>query len=150
MTTRPYDSLMRHAPDEFPRIPRPGSRAARAPGTGTTDPYVTGHGTDAYRVLRYELELDYKLASNRLIGRAVLRAVAARTTSAVVLDMTGLRALKIELNGSRVRKVHPAGGAAVVTANAPWTRARNSPWTSATPEIPSRARASGAKWAGRN
>ena len=86
-----------------PESPAPAA-ALPAAGTGTTDPYVTGHGTDAYRVLRYELELDYKLASNRLIGRAVVRAVAARTTSAVVLDMTGLRALKIALNGSRVRR----------------------------------------------
>ncbi|WP_104137388.1 M1 family metallopeptidase [Arthrobacter sp. ZGTC131] len=78
-------------------LPVPGS-------AGTTDPYVPGHGTDAYRVVRYELDLDYKLASNRLNGRAVLHAVAARRTSAVVLDMTGLRALKIQLNGSRVRR----------------------------------------------
>lgn len=76
--------------------------SAGAPATG--DPYVPGHGTDAYRVLHYELELDYKLASNRLTGRAVLAAVAARRTAAVVLDMTGLRALKVQLNGTRVRK----------------------------------------------
>ncbi|MDQ1593883.1 MAG: hypothetical protein QOH40_439, partial [Arthrobacter pascens] len=86
-----------------PESPGPAA-ALPAAGPGTTDPYVAGHGTDAYRVLRYELELDYKLASNRLVGRAVVRAVAARTTSAVVLDMTGLRALKIALNGSRVRR----------------------------------------------
>jgi aminopeptidase N len=87
-----------------PDSPGPAAVLPVPGASGTADPYVPGHGTDAYRVLRYELELDYKLASNRLNGRAVLRAVAARRTSAVVLDMTGLRALKIQLDGSRVRR----------------------------------------------
>ncbi|APX00755.1 M1 family metallopeptidase [Arthrobacter sp. QXT-31] len=83
----------------------PGPAAVLPAGApATADPYVPGHGTDAYRVLHYDLELDYKLASNRLTGRAVLAAVAARRTAAVVLDMTGLRALKVQLNGVRVRK----------------------------------------------
>jgi aminopeptidase N len=84
-----------------------------AAGTGAThpddagsspDPYLPGHGTDAYRVTRYELELDYKLSSNRLNGRAVVHAVTQRPTSALVLDLTGLRATKIQLGGKRVRK----------------------------------------------
>jgi aminopeptidase N len=87
-----------------PDSPGPAAVLPVPGASGTADPYVPGHGTDAYQVLRYELELDYKLASNRLNGRAVLRAVAARRTSAVVLDMTGLRALKIQLDGSRVRR----------------------------------------------
>jgi aminopeptidase N len=93
----------RHIQNEHRRIDRPGRRPLRR-RHGHRRPYVPGHGTDAYRVLHYELELDYRLASNRLTGRAVLAAVAARRTSAVVLDMTGLRALKVQLNGTRVRK----------------------------------------------
>jgi aminopeptidase N len=73
-------------------------------GAGAPDPYLPGHGTNAYRVTRYELELDYKLSSNRLNGRAVLHAVAQRPTSAIVLDLTGLRATKIRLSGRKVRK----------------------------------------------
>lgn len=71
---------------------------------GSPDPYLPGHGTDAYRVTRYELDLDYKLSSNRLSGRAVLHAVTQRPTSALVLDLTGLRATKIQLSGKKVRK----------------------------------------------
>ena len=83
----------------------PGPAAVLPAGApATADPYVPGHGTDAYRVLHYDLELDYKLASNRLTGRAVLAAVAARRTAAVVLDMTGLGAMIVQLNGVRVRK----------------------------------------------
>ncbi|XAS65245.1 M1 family metallopeptidase [Micrococcaceae bacterium Sec5.8] len=68
------------------------------------DPYLPGHGTDAYRVTRYEIELDYKLSSNRLNGRAVVHGVTQRPTSAIVLDLTGLRATKIQLGGRKVRK----------------------------------------------
>ncbi len=62
--------------------------------SGSPDPYVPGHGTNAYRVTRYELDLDYKLASNRLNGRAVLHAEADRAASAIVLDLAGMRAVK--------------------------------------------------------
>ena len=65
---------------------------------------MPGHGTNAYRVTRYELDLDYKLSSNRLSGRAVLHAVTQYATAALVLDLTGLRATKIQLSGRRVRK----------------------------------------------
>ncbi len=78
------------------RIPEPGSAAP--------DPYMPGHGTNAYRVTRYELDLDYKLSSNRLSGRAVLHAVTQYATAALVLDLTGLRATKIQLSGRKVRK----------------------------------------------
>jgi aminopeptidase N len=74
-------------------------QAAAAP-----DPYMLGHGTNAYRVSRYELDLDYKLSTNRLSGRAVLHAVTQYATAALVLDLAGLRATKIQLSGRRVRK----------------------------------------------
>ncbi|PTT63187.1 M1 family metallopeptidase [Arthrobacter sp. HMWF013] len=74
-------------------------QAAAAP-----DPYMPGHGTNAYRVSRYELDLDYKLSTNRLSGRAVLHAVTQYPTAALVLDLAGLRATKIQLGGRRVRK----------------------------------------------
>jgi aminopeptidase N len=73
------------------------------PGVAS-DPYVAHHGTDAYRVTRYELDVDYRLSSNRLNGRAVLHALAVRPASAIVLDLAGLRATKVQLNGRRVRR----------------------------------------------
>jgi aminopeptidase N len=79
--------------------------STRDPGPAPwSDPYVAHHGTDAYSVSRYELELDYRLASNRLNGRALLHAVANRAASAVVLDLVGLRAVKVQFNGRRVRR----------------------------------------------
>lgn len=73
-------------------------------GTGAPDSYLPGQGTTAYRVARYELELDYKLRSNRLNGRAVLHTVVRRPSAAIVLDLAGLRATKVRLDGRKVRK----------------------------------------------
>lgn len=107
--------------------PKPLSPAAPADaGSGlpaddaacSPDPYLPGHGTDAYRVTRYELELDYKLSSNRLVGRAVVHAVTQRPTSAIVLDLTGLRATKIQLSGRRVRKFSQRADQLVVVPDA--------------------------------
>jgi aminopeptidase N len=87
-------------------LPEP-ARSGAAVGTtesGQSDPYMPGHGTSAYRVSRYELDLDYRLSANRLNGRAVLHATAAREASAVVLDLVGLRATKVQFNGRRVRR----------------------------------------------
>jgi aminopeptidase N len=94
--------------------------ATRRPGepTGSPDPYVPGHGTNAYRVTRYELDLDYKLASNRLNGRAVLHAEADRPASAVVLDLTGLRAVKVSVNGKRVRRFSQRADQLVIVPDA--------------------------------
>ena len=91
---------------------------AGAEAAGSPDPYLPGHGTDAYRVTRYELELDYKLSSNRLTGRAVVHAVTQRPTSAIVLDLTGLRATKIQLSGRRVRKFSQRADQLVVVPDA--------------------------------
>jgi aminopeptidase N len=79
---------------------------------------MPGHGTNAYRVGRYELDLDYKLSSNRLSGRAVLHAITQYATAALVLDLTGLRATKIQLNGRRVRKYSQRAGQLVIVPEA--------------------------------
>jgi aminopeptidase N len=114
------------------------------------DPYLPGHGTAAYRVTRYELELDYKVSSNRLSGRAVLHAVAQLPTSAVVMDLAGLRATKIQLSGRKVRKFSPRANSSSWFLRPPCCRARRSLSISATRATRPRAGACGVKWAGRN
>ena len=53
------------------------SRRPTAPARpGPTDPYLPAHGNGGYRVEHYDLDLDYRVAANRLAGRAVLTAVA--------------------------------------------------------------------------
>ena len=76
--------------------PASAARGSVAASSGAApDPYMPGAGTNAYRVERYELDLDYRVASNRLSGRAVLHGTACVPTSAIVLDLAGLRASKV-------------------------------------------------------
>ena len=109
---------MSSSPPSSAAAPGAGSGLPADDAAGSPDPYLPGHGTDAYRVTRYELELDYKLSSNRLNGRAVVHAVTQRPTSAIVLDLTGLRATKIQLSGRRVRKFSQRADQLVVVPDA--------------------------------
>lgn len=83
------------------------------------DPYLPGAGSNAYRVERYELELDYKVSSNRLSGRAVLYGVAQAPASAIVLDLAGnLRATKVQLDGRKAGRFSQRAGQLVVAGQA--------------------------------
>ncbi|MEZ2391026.1 M1 family metallopeptidase [bacterium RCC_150] len=86
-------------------------------GTTATapDPYALHHGSTAFHVLRYELDLDYSLGSNRLNGRAFLRCIALEDTEILVLDLVGLRASKILVDGKRVPKYSARGEQLVIT-----------------------------------
>ncbi|MFJ5861381.1 M1 family metallopeptidase [Pseudarthrobacter sp. NPDC092439] len=101
------------------------SRVPAAPGSvsassgAAPDPYMPGAGTNAYRVERYELDLDYRVASNRLGGTAVLHGVAQVPASAVVLDFVGLRATKVQLDGRKAVRFSQRAGQLVVSAPAP-------------------------------
>ena len=63
------------------------------------DAYAPQSGDQSYDVVSYDLELDYRVRTNRLEGRAVINAVAAQTTRAVSLDLIGLRASRVRVNG---------------------------------------------------
>ncbi|MGR0162089.1 M1 family metallopeptidase [Paenarthrobacter nitroguajacolicus] len=73
------------------------------PKTGA-DPYTLDHGSTSYRVDRYELDLDVRLGSNKLIGKAVLRCTALEAVTQIVLDLVGLRASKVQLDGKKLQK----------------------------------------------
>ncbi|MCY1675213.1 M1 family metallopeptidase [Pseudarthrobacter sp. SL88] len=100
--------------------PASAARGNVAASSGAApDPYMPGAGTNAYRVERYELDLDYRVASNRLSGRAVLHGVACVATSAIVLDLVGLRATKVQLNGGRALRFNQRAGQLVASTPAP-------------------------------
>ncbi|MEE2569514.1 M1 family metallopeptidase [Pseudarthrobacter sp. J64] len=83
------------------------------------DPYMPEQGTDAYRVGLYDLDLDYRLASNKLTARAVLHARALRASSAIVLDFTGLRTVKVLFNGRKPSRFSQRAGQLVVVPAQP-------------------------------
>jgi aminopeptidase N len=96
------------------------TRHETAPNPDTAaDRYTLEHGSPAFRVDRYELDLDYALGSNRLSGRAVLRCVALADTQQVILDLVGLRASKVLVDGKKVPKFAARGEHLAITAKDP-------------------------------
>ena len=94
------------------------------------DPYLPQNGNRGYRVSRYELDLQYKVYSNRLVGKAAITAVTTEVRAKYTLDLSqSLSVTKVSINGSRAAKhTHqhgkltvtpqdkvPAGGALSIT-----------------------------------
>ncbi len=95
-----------------------GSRPA-GPARDLPDPYTPGHGSADYDVSRYELDLDYRVSSNRLTGHATITARATVTLATISLNLDGLRVLKVQLNGRRVRQFTHRGGRLIITPERP-------------------------------
>lgn len=65
------------------------------------DPYAPESGDPSFDVDSYDVEIDYRVRTNRLEGRATLNAVAATAVSAVSVDLVGLRATRVRVDGDR-------------------------------------------------
>ncbi|MFC8531973.1 M1 family metallopeptidase [Nocardia sp. NPDC057227] len=108
------------------------------------DEYLPQNGNRGYRVSRYELELGYRVAGNRLTGRAVLTAVTTEVRDRFALDLSqAMRVTKVLVNGVKAaRYVHqhhklvvtpqqkiPAGGVLTFTVQYGGTpRPVRGPW----------------------
>ncbi|MFC8302063.1 M1 family metallopeptidase [Specibacter sp. NPDC057265] len=79
-----------------------GGAAADVPAR--PDPYVPLHGSTSYAVEHYDLDLELRLAGNRLQGRAVITARALVPLTSVELDLIGLGMDKVAVDGARVLK----------------------------------------------
>jgi aminopeptidase N len=86
------------------RHPRPAGRAGEGP-----DPYLPRHGDLSYDVSRYDLDLDYRVGTNRLSGRATLAAVARQDLANFALDLRGLHVSRLTVDGSPAKFVHRHG-----------------------------------------
>ena len=106
-------------PDSHP-LPADGTGSRPAtPAGNLPDPYTPGHGSADYEVSRYELDLDYRVSSNRLTGKATITARASVTLATVSLNLAGLRVLKVQLNGRRVKQFTHRGGQLIITPERP-------------------------------
>ncbi len=65
------------------------------------DDYAPQSGDPTFDVESYDLHLNYRVRTNRLEGRAVINAVAAVRTHSIVLDLIGLRATRVRVDGER-------------------------------------------------
>ncbi|QWF83686.1 M1 family metallopeptidase [Amycolatopsis sp. CA-230715] len=75
-----------------------------APGaSGSGDSYLPSHGNSGYRVRHYDLELDYRIVSNRLSAQARITAVATQALSRLSLDLAGFRVSRVQVDGRAAR-----------------------------------------------
>ena len=84
------------------------------PNTTAPDPYTPRNGSTSYRVRHHDLSLDYKLASNRLTGRAVLALTALRPLTHLELDLAGLRTTKVTSETVRIKSFKERTGKLVL------------------------------------
>lgn len=61
------------------------------------------------------MDLDVRLGSNKLIGKAVLQCTALEAATHIVLDLVGLRASKVQLDGRKTAKFSQRAEHLVVT-----------------------------------
>ncbi|MGV9837643.1 M1 family metallopeptidase [Nocardia niigatensis] len=80
------------------------------------DEYLPQNGNRGYRVSRYELELVYKVASNRLAGRADITAVTTGVRDRFALDLSqALAVSKVFVNGVKPARFTHQRGKLVIT-----------------------------------
>ncbi|MBF6216549.1 M1 family metallopeptidase [Nocardia abscessus] len=82
------------------------------------DDYLPQNGNRGYRVSRYELELSYRVAANRLAGRAVITAVTTEVRPRYALDLSqALSVTKVSVNGAKAAKFTHQHGKLVIAPN---------------------------------
>lgn len=88
------------------------TRSKKAKNTpAVIDPYLPGTGNFGYRVSRYELDLEYKVAINRLSGSVSITAVTLAALQTFTLDLADtLRVTKVAVNGRRPARFSCARG----------------------------------------
>ncbi|WP_298444413.1 M1 family metallopeptidase [Gordonia sp. (in: high G+C Gram-positive bacteria)] len=83
------------------------------------DPYLPNNGNLGYRVSRYDLTLDYRVAPNRLRGTATVTATSYQQLSRFTLDLAGgMRVERVTVNGKQSRYSHRGGKLAITPAAA--------------------------------
>ncbi len=85
--------------------------AKKAPQNGSIDPYLPQNGNLGYWVSRYELDLEYKVAINRLSGTTTITAVTLTELQEFTLDLSNaLTVSKVSVNGKRAARFACRGG----------------------------------------
>ncbi|CAM3055858.1 M1 family metallopeptidase [Prescottella defluvii] len=80
------------------------------------DPYLPHSGNRGYRVSRYELDLTYKVPSNRLSGKASITATTTDVRSKFSLDLAQtMQVSKVSVNGGRGAKYTHRDGKLTIT-----------------------------------
>ncbi|WP_382303918.1 M1 family metallopeptidase [Herbiconiux sp. UC225_62] len=83
------------------------------------DDYLPTSGNGGYSVLDYDLDLDYRVATNRLNGVAVIHARTTMPLERFSLDFAGLSVVKVTVDGERPRKLAETPRKLVITPERP-------------------------------
>ncbi|GAA2932991.1 M1 family metallopeptidase [Microbacterium luteolum] len=67
----------------------------------TVDPYTPHSGDRRFGVLHYDLSIDYRVPTNRLVGTATLQVRMQEAAKHISLDLVGLKATKVRVSGDR-------------------------------------------------
>ena len=65
----------------------PATHGSHGYSPALPDPYTPGNGTPDYTVRHYELDVEVKLAANRISGRALLHGTVQHATRRIELDL---------------------------------------------------------------
>lgn len=91
-------------------------RVSKKNSSPVIDPYLPEAGNFGYRVSRYELDLEYKTAINRLSGSAAITAVTLAEIKTFTLDLAdALSVSKVSVNGKRPAHYRTAAGKLHIT-----------------------------------
>ena len=94
--------------------------AQRAVGvTNSGDSYTPTHGNGGYGVDRYELDLGYRMATNRLTGVATIHATSTQELARFSLDISRLRISKVRVVGQRGTRFTQTAGKVAITPATP-------------------------------
>jgi aminopeptidase N len=86
-------------------------KATKRAAPPVIDPYLPENGNFGYRVSRYELDLEYKVAINRLSGTATITAVTLASLRTFTLDLSdALSVTKVSVNGRRPAQFRSSNG----------------------------------------
>ncbi|MFF1877836.1 M1 family metallopeptidase [Leifsonia sp. NPDC058230] len=95
-------------------------RAPTSAGAHTAgDPYLPRSGNGGYSVDSYDLDLRYRVATNRLDAKAVIEAHSTQELSSFSLDLVRLRAGKVRVDGARRTRFTQTQTKLIVTPEKP-------------------------------
>ncbi|MFF1632446.1 M1 family metallopeptidase [Leifsonia sp. NPDC058248] len=95
-------------------------RATKSAGSRHSgDPYLPQSGNGGYQVESYDLDLRYRVATNRLDATAVIVALSTQELTSFSLDLVRLRAGKVRLDGEKRTRFTQTPSKLVITPNLP-------------------------------
>ncbi|TFC46416.1 M1 family peptidase [Cryobacterium sp. TMT1-21] len=90
----------------LPSRPVPPNNGAPTHGAPTVDDaYTPQNGNGGYLAQHYDLDLDYRVATNQLRATATITALASMRLDRFSLDLDGLSVDRVTVNGVRAHKV---------------------------------------------